>query len=159
MKQRNIHEIGIDSANKQRKIKVTLHHFPGLYGCNDGLRLGLCLPSSNACMPSASGPPDTAAPTLLQRSPAFRRCDFHNCCKACRIIFHDCSLPQTRKIKHVFLFVFFALSHFSGGKELGLGDWRLGVAHWASGIGLGHWALGFGERGVGIGRWALHWAL
>lgn len=59
----------------------------------------------------------------------------------------------------MYLFVFFALFHFSGGKELGLGDWRLGVAHWASGIGLGHWALGFGERGVGIGRWALHWAL
>ena len=59
----------------------------------------------------------------------------------------------------MYLFKNFALFHFFGGKELGLGDWRLGVAHWASGIGLGHWALGFGERGVGIGRWALHWAL
>ena len=59
----------------------------------------------------------------------------------------------------MYFFVCFALFLFSGGKELGLGDWRLGVAHWASGIGLGHWALGFGERGVGIGRWALHWAL
>ena len=106
MKQRTKHEIGIDTANKQGKIKLRIHYFPGLYGCNDGLRLGLCPPSSNACMPSASGPPDTAAPTLLQRSPAFRRWDFHNCCKACRIIFHDCSLPQTGKIKHVFVCIF-----------------------------------------------------
>ena len=154
MKQRNQHEIEIDSANKQGKIKLTILYFPGLYGCNDGLRLGLCLPSSNACMPSASGPPDTAAPTLLQRSPAFRRCDFHNCCKACRIIFHDCSLPQTGKIKHVFVCIFLLCSIFRGKGNwgLGIGDWVLRTGHRALALGTGHWALGRGVWGLVVGH-------
>ena len=156
MKQRNKHEIGIDSANKQGKIKLTIHYFPGLYGCNDGLRLGLCLPSSNACMPSASGPPDTAAPTLLQRSPAFRRCDFHNCCKACRIIFHDCSLPQTGKIKHVFVCIFCSVPFFRG---KGIGAWGLEIGCCALGIGHWPWALGIGLWGEGCGDWSLGIAL
>ena len=111
-------------GKQTKETKSTIHYFPGLYGCNDGLRLGLCLPSSNACMPSASGPPDTAAPTLLQRSPAFRRCDFHNCCKACRIVFHDCSLPQTGKIKYVFVCIFCCVPIIRG---IGIGAWGLEI--------------------------------
>ena len=49
---------------------------------------------SNGCISSAGGPPDTTAPTLLQRLPATRRCDFHNYRKAFLSIVRYCPLSN-----------------------------------------------------------------
>ena len=107
---------------------------------------------SNGCISSAGGPPDTTAPALLQRLPATRRCDFHNCCKAFLSIVRYCPLSNSRERKNVFI-VFSAVFLILVGKGLRLRDWRWGVEYWA---------LGIGHRGVGSRDWALgpgHWDL
>ena len=52
------------------------------------------------------------------------------------------------------LFVFLALFHFSGRKELrlGIGDWVLRTGHRALALGSGRWALGRGEWGLVVGH-------
>ena len=111
-------------------------------------------PPINGCISSAGGPPDTTAPTLLQRLPATRRCDFHNCCKAFLNIVRYFPLSNSREIKNVFI-VFPAVFLILFGKGLRLRDWRWGVEYWA--LVIGHrgvrsrdWALGPGHGDLGF---------
>ena len=105
---------------------------------------------SNGCISSAGGPPDTTAPALLQRLPATRHCDFHNCCKAfpkyCSIL----SFVQF-KINKKCLYCFSVVFLIVFGKGLRLRDWRWGIEYWA--LGIGAWGVGVGHWAPGIGSW------
>ena len=57
----------------------------------------------------------------------------------------------------MYLFDFFVLFHFSGGK--GIGAWGLEIGCCALGIGHWPWALGIGLWGEGCGDWSLGIAL